>query len=197
MFYLDIKMWRPQQHAETPLGVPCAQDNLDQKNGTVSWVTSFDVFILRLGERRAPISVCLPNSFGVGLNYARGFRVTSEPEWPFTDDQPWIWGEEATRLYKHYCPLASRRVHCGESQDAPVVGTERIRGTPRSAEVGGAAPSYGSGQHSSNSRACCFSRETAHGVQALDTCICFSKLCLFSTCRMELSVEYLLHNIKK
>lgn len=115
------------------------------------------------------------------------------------DGQYWILAWQVKWLPQSATdPLTGRWVHSGESQDAPVVGIERIQGTPWSAEGGGTTSSCNSFQHSSNRCARCLSFwETAQGVHALDTWICFSKLCLFSTCRMELSVKYLLYDIKK
>lgn len=58
-------------------------------------------------------------------------EVISELEWPVTGWPPQIWGKEVKSLPQSTtAPLTSRWVHCGEGQDAPVVGIERIRCTP-------------------------------------------------------------------
>lgn len=121
--------------------------------------------------------------------------VTSEPLWPFIGWWPQIWGRW-TSPQSPTVPLTSRWVHWGESQDAPVIGIERIWSTPQPADMVGTTPSYDSLQHSSNRCAWGLSWETAHGVQALDTWMCFSKLCLFCTCWMKLPIKHFLHNIK-
>lgn len=124
---------------------------------------------------------------------------STEVVWPLPGCSHSVLGKELKWLPQSTtAPLTSRWVHCGEGQDAPVVGIERIRCTPWSADMGWTTSSYYSLQHSSNRCTRCFSFwETAHGVQALDTWICFSKLCLFNICRMELMVKYFFHNIKK
>lgn len=179
------------------------RDKPDKEMKNVSLFSNFNMFRFKL---RVLGGACI-NAFCLsaiitrsGCELLQRFRkLISELVWPLTGWSHWILGKEVKWLPQSTtAPLTSRWVHCGESQDAPVVGIERIRCTPWSADVGRTTSSYNSFQHSSNRCARCFSfRETAHGVQALDTCICFSKLCLFSTCRVEVSVKYLLYDIKK
>lgn len=110
---------------------------------------------------------------------------------------PETWGQVNLIPQSPTVPLTSWWVHWRESQDAPVIGIERIRRTPQPADMVGTTPSYDSVQHSSNRCARGLSRETAYGVQALDTWRGFSKLCLLCTCRMKLSIKHFLHNINK
>lgn len=168
---------------------------------SVSLFTNFNMFRLKLwGLTVVHVMPCCLFAIVTlsGYEQCQRFQKVTLQSWPLPGWSHWMLEKELKWLPQSTTALlTSRWVHCGESQDAPVVGIERIRCTPRSADMGRTTPSYHSFQHSSNRCARCFSWETAHGVQALDTWICFSKLCLFSICRMELSVKYFLHNIKK
>lgn len=180
-----------------PPRVPWAEGTKQTKRLlTISLFPNFNIFIFKLKRKEKGPCNCL---FPKDSEEVSTPPEISENNWPFTTGWwPQTWGQVNLFLQSPTVPLTSRWVHWRESQDAPVIGIEWIRCIPQPADMVGTTPSYDSFQHSSNRCAWGLSFwETAYGVQALDTWMCFSKLCLFCTCRMKVSIKHFFHNVNE